>query len=106
MACGTPVLAFGHGSVPEVIDEGVTGKIVNTMDEAVAAMPQLLAMDRRKVRRRFEERFTAERMAHDYVDLYTKQIAMARLLEISGGQGALKSADVGNVLQLRNTLTQ
>ena len=95
MACGTPVLAFRHGSVPEVIDEGVTGKIVDTMDEAVAAMPQLLAMDRRKVRRRFEERFTAERMAHDYVDLYTKQIAMAGLPEVSGSPGVLKQADLG-----------
>ena len=106
MACGTPVLAFRHGSVPEVIDEGVTGRIVGSMDEAVAAMPQLLAMDRRKVRRRFEERFTAERMAHDYVDLYTKQIALARLPEISAGQGVLKNPDVGNVLQLRNILAQ
>jgi glycosyltransferase involved in cell wall biosynthesis len=70
MACGTPVLAFRRGSVPEIIDDGVTGRIVDTLREAVAALPQVLAMDRRAVRRRFEERFTAERMAHDYVNLY------------------------------------
>ncbi len=79
MACGTPVLAFRKGSVCEVVEDGVTGRIVSTMDEAVAAMPSVLAMDRRKVRRRFEERFTAERMARDYVALYTGQIALAGL---------------------------
>ena len=89
-----------------MIDEGVTGRIVDTMDEAVAAMPQLLAMDRRKVRRRFEERFTAERMARDYVDLYTKQIAMAGLSEGSRVPGVLRHADLGSVLQPRNILTQ
>ena len=79
MACGTPVLAFRHGSVPEVIEDGVTGRIVGSMEEAIAAVPQVLALDRRKVRRRFEERFTAERMARDYVDLYTQRAAMADL---------------------------
>ncbi len=81
MACGTPVLAFRHGSVAEVVDDGVTGRIVSSMDEAIAAVPQLLGMDRRKVRRRFEERFSAERMARDYVELYTKQIGLAELDE-------------------------
>ena len=72
MACGTPVLAFRHGSVPEIIDDGVTGRIVNTMEEAVAALPQVLALDRRAVRRRFEERFSAARMAKDYMSVYRK----------------------------------
>ena len=106
MACGTPVLAFRHGSVPEVIDEGVTGKIVDSMDEAVAAMPQLLAMDRRKVRRRFEERFTAERMAHDYVDLYKRQMAMAALPDRPAVSGIMKHADLGSVLHIRGGLSQ
>jgi glycosyltransferase involved in cell wall biosynthesis len=70
MACGTPVLAFRCGSVPEVIDEGVTGRIVETEDEAVAALGHVLSLDRRLVRRRFDERFTANRMAKDYVKLY------------------------------------
>src|SRR6185312_8841518 len=63
MACGTPVLAFRHGSVPEVIDEGVTGYIVDDIESAVATIPRLLSLDRRRVRQRFEERFTATRMA-------------------------------------------
>lgn len=70
MACGTPVLAFRCGSVPEVIDEGVTGITVKNEEEAIAALPYVLALDRRAVRRRFEERFGADRMAKDYVALY------------------------------------
>ncbi len=50
MACGTPVLAFRNGSVPEVIDDGVTGRIVDTMEEALAALPEVIALDRRAVR--------------------------------------------------------
>ncbi|MEO6945917.1 MAG: glycosyltransferase family 4 protein [Nitrobacter sp.] len=72
MACGTPVLAFRCGSVPEVIDEGVSGMIVESIEEAVGAIPRLLKMDRRVVRKRFEERFSATRMANDYVKLYRK----------------------------------
>jgi glycosyltransferase involved in cell wall biosynthesis len=70
MACGTPVLAFRRGSVPEIIDEGVTGYVVDTVEEAVRMLPSVLSLDRRAVRRRFEERFTVQRMAHDYVDTY------------------------------------
>jgi glycosyltransferase involved in cell wall biosynthesis len=70
MACGTPVLAFRQGSVSEIVDQGVTGAIVATMDEAVRMLPQLLALDRRAVRRRFEQRFSSARMATDYVALY------------------------------------
>ena len=70
MACGTPVLAFRNGSVPEVVDEGVTGYAVESVDEAIRIMGRLLSLDRRAVRRRFEERFSAERMARDYVRLY------------------------------------
>lgn len=71
MACGTPVIATRCGSVPEVIDEGVTGFIVDTVDEAVMAVQRAVNLDRGGVRARFEQRFTAERMAHDYVDIYT-----------------------------------
>ena len=70
MACGTPVLAFRCGSIPEVIDEGVTGKVVDSEEEAIALLPQILSYDRRAVRQRFEERFTATRMAKDYVGTY------------------------------------
>src|SRR5215813_4079312 len=75
MACGTPVLGFRCGSVPEVIDHGITGLIVDTVDEAVDALPAVLELDRRAVRRRFEERFTATRMAKDYVQVYKSLLA-------------------------------
>ncbi len=70
MACGTPVIAFGQGSVPEVIDEGVSGYIVDGVAGAVAAVQRLAELDRRKVRARFDERFTVERMTHHYLELY------------------------------------
>jgi len=70
MACATPVLAFGRGSVPEIVRDGVSGKIVSSVEEAVAALPELLGLDRRRVRRAFERDFSARRMAQDYVRLY------------------------------------
>jgi glycosyltransferase involved in cell wall biosynthesis len=72
MACGTPVLAFRCGSIPEVIEDGVTGKVVGSEAEAIAALPAILAYDRRAVRRRFEDRFTSTRMAKDYVTAYRR----------------------------------
>lgn len=72
MACGTPVLAFAAGSVPEVIEDGITGAVVGSIDEAVAAMPALTALDRRRIRDRFETRFSSRRMADDYVALYRR----------------------------------
>jgi len=76
MACGTPVLAFRRGSVAEVVEDRVTGSIVDTMEEAIAALPHVMALDRQKVRQRFEQRFSATRMAKDYVTLYR---SMSRL---------------------------
>jgi glycosyltransferase involved in cell wall biosynthesis len=70
MACGTPVLAFRKGAVSEVIDDGVTGYVVDNIDDAIPAMGKVLALDRGRVRRRFEERFTAARMAAEYVAVY------------------------------------
>jgi glycosyltransferase involved in cell wall biosynthesis len=70
MACGIPTIAYGRGSVPEVIEDGVTGFIVETLDEAVRAVAQAPALNRRRCRQVFEERFTAARMACDYLDLY------------------------------------
>ncbi|WP_011583001.1 MULTISPECIES: glycosyltransferase family 4 protein [Chelativorans] len=72
MACGTPVIAFPCGSVPEVLDNGISGFIVHSMDEAVAAVPLALALDRATVRRRFEERFSSERMAAAYLEVYER----------------------------------
>jgi glycosyltransferase involved in cell wall biosynthesis len=70
MACGTPVIAWRAGSVPEVIDDEVSGFIVTNEDEAVAATKRLHQLDRAKVRATFDRRWTARRMANDYVDLY------------------------------------
>ena len=70
MACGTPVIAFRRGSVPEVIDDGVTGFIVENEADAVHAIHRLAELDRRGIRSRFEHRFTAKRMAEDYVCHY------------------------------------
>jgi glycosyltransferase involved in cell wall biosynthesis len=70
MACGTPVLAFRCGSVPEIVDHGISGLIVENLEEAIAAVPQIIKLDRRGVRRRFEERFSATRMAKDYLSVY------------------------------------
>jgi glycosyltransferase involved in cell wall biosynthesis len=75
MACGTPVLAFRHGSVPEVIEDGVTGHVVDSVEEAICKLGSLLALDRARVRRRFEHRFTSERMAEDYVRIYQELLA-------------------------------
>ena len=72
MACGTPIIAFNRGSVPEVVDEGVTGFIVNDVDSAIAALPRVLALDRTRVREQFEKRFTVSTMAKNYVDLYAR----------------------------------
>jgi len=72
MSCGTPVIAFRRGSVPEVIDEGVTGFIVDNEDEALAAIKRVGELDRRRVRMTFERRFTARRMAEDYIHHYER----------------------------------
>jgi glycosyltransferase involved in cell wall biosynthesis len=74
MACGTPVLGFRNGAVPEVIDDGVTGYVVDTVDEAIDALGRVLALDRARVRKRYEERFCVSRMAQDYVRVYRRLI--------------------------------
>ncbi len=70
MACGTPVIARRCGSVPEIIDDGITGFIVDSIDEAVEAVRKVASLSRQHCRQVFEERFTAERMAHDYLRIY------------------------------------
>jgi glycosyltransferase involved in cell wall biosynthesis len=75
MSAGTPVIAWRNGSVPEVIREGVSGFIVDSIDAAAAATRQAGSMDRRKVRAEFERRFTAERMAEDYLAAYHSLLA-------------------------------
>ena len=80
MACGTPVIAFNRGSVPEVIDHGVTGFIVPDEAAAIAAVGSIDKLDRRAVRATFDRRFTARRMAEDYLDVYEDLIVGRRPL--------------------------
>jgi glycosyltransferase involved in cell wall biosynthesis len=74
MACGTPVIAFNRGSVSEIIDEGVTGFIVEDEAGAVGAVDRLAELSRERIRQVFEQRFTARRMALDYLAAYRSLI--------------------------------
>jgi glycosyltransferase involved in cell wall biosynthesis len=76
LACGTPVIAYNQGSVSEVLDDGVTGFIVEDLDDAVRATERVQQLDRRRCREVFEQRFSAARMARDYVTVY-EQLARA-----------------------------
>ena len=69
MACGSPVIAYNRGSMPELIEHGVTGFLVDTLDEAVAAIERVGEIDRATCRARVAERFSVERMADDYIIL-------------------------------------
>jgi glycosyltransferase involved in cell wall biosynthesis len=85
MACGTPVIAYPHGSTPEVIDDGVTGFLVNRIDDAVAAVERASSLSRSRCREVFEQRFSADRMVRDYVTAY-------RRLLVGVGEPSLTSA--------------
>jgi len=78
MACGTPVIAFRHGSVPEIIEDGVTGFIVDDLDQAVDAASRVSELSRWRIREEFERRFTSRRMAQDYLALYESVQARAK----------------------------
>jgi glycosyltransferase involved in cell wall biosynthesis len=84
MACGTPVLAFRCGSMPEVIDQGVTGFLVDDMPSAIAAARQISSLPRERVRATFDRRFSGRRMAEDYLPVYERIIARSSLLRLSG----------------------
>jgi glycosyltransferase involved in cell wall biosynthesis len=88
MACGTPVVAFRGGSVPEIVEPGVTGFVVDSLGEAVHATAAAASLDRRRVRRRFELRFCATRMARDYLAVFARLARArpaARPVEVSYG---------------------
>lgn len=90
MACGTPVVALRRGSVPEILEEGTSGFIVDTNEQAASAVRRISTVDRAKVRAAFERRFTVERMAHDYVEIY-RTLAETR-------------AEAGRALRLKSKL--
>ena len=74
MACGTPVIAYECGSVPEVMEDGVTGFIVRDLDDAVKGVNRIRELSRLRCREVFERRFAADRMASDYVDVYKRLV--------------------------------
>jgi len=90
MACGTPVIACDNGSVPEVLEEGVTGFIVQSEEQAVEAVKRVGALNRDRIRAEFERRFTAHRMAQNYLKLYTR---LARAKRESAMQGGTANGD-------------
>src|SRR5262249_10168220 len=77
MACGTPIIAYDRGSISEVLEDGVSGFIVDAIEEAVGAVESIGSVSRRGCREAFERRFTSERMAKNYVDLYRRLAGMA-----------------------------
>jgi glycosyltransferase involved in cell wall biosynthesis len=88
MACGTPVIAFRRGSVPEVVENGVTGYVVDTEEQALEAVKKIEKLDRARVRQTFASRFTAQRMAQEYVGCY-------RMLAAQRGNSTEVLANIG-----------
>jgi len=103
MACGTPVIAWNMGSVPEIIENGKSGFIVNSIEESINALDKLSYVKRESVRKAFEERFTAKRMAADYLKVYEdiiagrsgEQIMNTKTISITGGM-ATKDLKITN----------
>jgi glycosyltransferase involved in cell wall biosynthesis len=87
MACGTPVIAFENGSVPEVLEDGVTAFIVQNEDQAVQAVRKISMLDRDRIRTEFDQRFTAQHMAQNYLKLYSR-LSKARRAGAGAGAGA------------------
>jgi glycosyltransferase involved in cell wall biosynthesis len=92
MACGTPTIAFRRGSVSEILEEGTSGFIVDTMEQAAMAVQRIPNLDRTKVRASFERRFTVERMAHDYLKIYRELTAVAALRCVGAPAASIKSS--------------
>lgn len=86
MACGTPVIGYRRGSVPEIIEENVSGFLVDSIGEAVTAVQRVAGLDRAKVRAEFEHRFTAEWMARRYLDMYRKLRSRAEQVRMLTGR--------------------
>jgi glycosyltransferase involved in cell wall biosynthesis len=99
MACGTPVLAFDRGSVAEVIKDGVTGHIVKSTNEALEKLALTIQLSRSAVRAHFEQRFSAERMAQNYLKIYLKQINPGGMLALRTDLPDTDSGRVGGPLR-------
>jgi glycosyltransferase involved in cell wall biosynthesis len=92
LACGTPVIAFGRGSVPEIIDDGHTGFIVDNVEEAIRAVGRLHEIDRGQCRAAFEQRFSAARMAADYLNIYETLLGSSHSREDACTAASLQGA--------------
>jgi glycosyltransferase involved in cell wall biosynthesis len=92
MASGTPVIAFRRGSVPEVVKNGISGFVVDTVEDAVTVVRRIASLDRAKVRVEFERHFTAERMAGDYLAIY-QELVQAKSASEYGGCSRGRSQD-------------
>jgi glycosyltransferase involved in cell wall biosynthesis len=83
MACGTPVIAFNCGAVPEIMDDGLTGFVVDTVDQAVAAVSEVDTLFRPSIRSRFEERFSVGAMAREYLGIYEKLLTSEEAVAVA-----------------------
>jgi glycosyltransferase involved in cell wall biosynthesis len=101
LACGTPVIACRRGSVPEVMTDGVTGFVVEDVDESVAAVERVASLDRRQCRAVFEARFSAERMARDYLTIYRRLVRQRA--KSAGDNGVLDGDGIPATLALVRT---
>ena len=90
MACGTPVIAYPFGSVPEVMQDGVSGYVVSDLEGAAEAVKKVDQLDRKKVRKYFEQRFTAARMTQDYLRIYERRLKKAPLTVANGALNWMK----------------
>jgi glycosyltransferase involved in cell wall biosynthesis len=88
MACGTPVIAYPRGSVPEVVEESITGFVVTNLEGAVKAVKRIEEIDRKKCRQYFEQHFDAERMAKDYLTIY-QRVVLRKISMITASDGVL-----------------
>jgi glycosyltransferase involved in cell wall biosynthesis len=102
LACGTPVIAFRQGSVPEVLEDGVTGFIVDDLDQAVQATRRVTELSRSLCRAAFEERFSAARMTHDYVAIYRKMLEKPAGNGRYGGRPAVSAVVNGQLQRIVN----
>lgn len=87
-ACGTPVIAYRHGAIPELVEEGVNGFLATNQDDAVRAAERIASIDRKACRATFERRFTSEHMANNYVAVYERAIRLAGVSQPTRGPAA------------------
>jgi glycosyltransferase involved in cell wall biosynthesis len=108
MACGTPVIAFENGSVPEVLEDAITGFIVHNENQAVEAVRRIPSLDRDRVRGEFERRFTARRMAQNYLNLYARLARVRRLpaLKVGGARDEIVTRSLLTYTAAANAATR